>query len=82
MPKRKLRPVIRPGLNEQIREVRQTARLTQIELANAIGVTQRFISGLERGEKTPNIHHLIAIAEATGHAFAIDAETVVFSKSG
>lgn len=79
MPKRKPRPIIRSGLNEQIREVRKAAKLTQSELADAIGASQRFVSGLESGEKTPNIHHLIAIAEATGHTFAIDAETVIFA---
>ena len=72
------RKIIRPGLNEQLREVRKSAGLTQAELAAALGTSQRFVSGLESGEKTPNIHHLIAIAEATGHTFAVDAETVVF----
>jgi len=78
MPKRKPRQITRPGLNEKIREVRLAAKMTQRELADAIGHSQAFVHQLESGRTAPNVHHLIAIAEATGHTFAIDAETVIF----
>jgi hypothetical protein len=29
-------------------------------------ITKRFVVALERGEKTPNVRHLLAIAAATG----------------
>jgi len=80
MPKRKPRQITRPGLNEKIREVRLAAKMTQRELADAIGHSQAFIHQLESGDVRPNVHHLIAIAEATGHTFAIGADTVIFAE--
>ncbi|KKM88432.1 hypothetical protein LCGC14_1258830 [marine sediment metagenome] len=85
MPKRKPRKINRPALNQQIRQAREAAGLTQRELAAKFfgprkgSVSQRFIWGLESGDKEPNVHHLIAIAKATGHMFPIDADTVMFA---
>ncbi len=73
LPKRKRR---RPALNQQIREARLSAKLTQRQLADKLDVSQRFVCGLESGEKEPNVHHLIAICEVTGHTFAIGRDTV------
>jgi transcriptional regulator with XRE-family HTH domain len=80
MPKRKTRKIPRPALNQEIRDARLAAKLTQRELADAIGVSQRFVCGLESGEKEPNVHHLIAICKATGHTVGIDQDTVLFAK--
>ena len=79
MPKRTPRKISRPGLNEKIREVRTAAKMTQRELADAIGHSQAFVHQLESGQARPNLQHLIAIADATGHKFGYDGETVIFT---
>ena len=68
MPKRKT-------LNDEIREVRLAAGLTQYELGAAIKVPQDFLSRLEGGTKKLNARHLIAICKATNGTFVIDKNT-------
>ena len=53
--------------------------MTQRELADAIGHSQAFVHQLESGQARPNLQHLIAIADATGHKFGYDGETVIFT---
>ena len=38
--------------------------LSQIELAKASGVTNRFISDLEKGKKNPSLHTAVKISKA------------------
>lgn len=68
----------RPSLHGQIREARLAANMTQAELAKAMSVSQRFVFALESGDRTPNVHHLIAVCKATGCEFPIDKDIVVF----
>ncbi len=82
MPKREPRKPTRPALNIQIRDARLAAGMTQRDLGAELKVAQRFIWGLESGEKEPNVRHLIAICEATGCEFLIDSETVMFTAPG
>lgn len=52
-----------------IREARQAAGVTQKLLADALGVSQQYVSKLERGEMSPaNItaKNLLAIADILG----------------
>lgn len=52
-----------------IREARQAAGVTQKMLADALGVSQQYVSKLERGEMSPaNItaKNLLAIADILG----------------
>lgn len=47
-----------------VRVIREWRGLTQSDLARGSGVTQGFLSGLEKGEKEPRIVTLRAIAQA------------------
>lgn len=52
----------------QIRELRETAGLTQKALAERLGVSQQVIARLESGEAdNPTVTTLERIAKATGH---------------
>lgn len=51
---------------ERIRQARELRRLTQIELAAAIGVNQSAIAHFEANRSAPSAEHLKAIAAATG----------------
>jgi transcriptional regulator with XRE-family HTH domain len=51
---------------QTIKEHRETAGLTQFELALAVGVKPNTISAWETGRKEPRAVHLQAIARALG----------------
>jgi transcriptional regulator with XRE-family HTH domain len=58
--------ILKIGL--QIRDLRETAGLTQKALAQRLGVSQQVIARLESGEAdNPTVTTLERIAEATGH---------------
>jgi transcriptional regulator with XRE-family HTH domain len=52
---------------ELIRESRQKADITQLELARGAGTTQPAIAAYESGAKTPNLATLQRLLAATGH---------------
>lgn len=58
----------RQELNElfrqNLRQRRKALKMTQIELANQLGVDQGYISDLERGKVKPSLGTLAPIAEA------------------
>ena len=54
----------------QIRLGRKEARLSQAELANEVGVTQKTISRWETGKGAPDVDQLLTICEATGESWA------------
>lgn len=54
-----------PALGGRIRELRGFY-MTQIEVAGRIGVTQGYLSALERGEKEPGAAVLLAISREFG----------------
>ena len=73
MPKKKTPPT----LGQQIRTCRQAAGMLQVELGAALteeGVSQAFIVRLETDRARPNVHHLIAICQATDANFSIDGD--------
>lgn len=48
-----------------IRELRETrARLSQQDLADKAGISQKYLSGVERGERNPTLAVLGALAAA------------------
>ncbi len=55
-----------PVVGTRIRAARKGARLTQVELAKALGVEQAFLSKLELGKSDPRASALATIAEACG----------------
>lgn len=48
-----------------LKEARKRARLTQTELGEKLGVTQRTVSGWETGARQPDRRTIIAICKIT-----------------
>lgn len=53
-------------IGDRIREERESAGLTQLELANKIGITPQAVSQYERGIKNPKITAIYRFADAIG----------------
>ena len=53
-------------LNEKIYYYRKAAKLSQEELAEAVGVSRQAVSKWELGESTPELDKLLALARACG----------------
>jgi transcriptional regulator with XRE-family HTH domain len=49
-------------LGERIQRLRQAKGYTQDELATRCGITQKYLSDLERGEKAPSWETLVALS--------------------
>ena len=49
-----------------LRQVRQDANLTQLQLAETIGQTQSYVSKYENGEQRLDLIELEAVCKATG----------------
>lgn len=50
------------GLGERLQEQRQLKNLTQKEVAKAINVSAPIVSNYEKGERTPSLEVLMALA--------------------
>jgi transcriptional regulator with XRE-family HTH domain len=50
------------NLGKQIKDIRKSKNLTQAELANLSGITQTYLSQLERNKKEPNLSTLKTIS--------------------
>jgi len=53
-------------LGERLRKRRKTLKISQQELAEALGVTAQHISALEQGKRTPSLPFLAKLAEELG----------------
>ena len=62
---RKNRRLDLPAIGRRIRELRGFD-MTQAEFARSVGVTQSYLSALERGEKEPGAAVLLAISQEFG----------------
>ena len=49
-----------------LREVRRQAGVTQEQLAEALGITQSYVSEVERGKYPPSWKYLVGLANAIG----------------
>ena len=54
------------GIAENILASRMGARLTQEQLAEAVGVSRQTVAKWESGETSPDLEHAAALAEALG----------------
>jgi putative transcriptional regulator len=61
-------------VNNRVNELRINARMTQEELATALGVTRQTIIAIEKGNYTPSV--LLALKIAT--VFHVSVEEVFF----
>lgn len=53
-------------IGERIRKRRQALKITQQELAKALGVTPQHISGIEQEKRSPSLPFLSKLAEELG----------------
>ena len=58
-------------LAREVLSARLAARMTQAELARAIGTSQSRVSKWERGEEAPRVDALRRIAKATGRRLEV-----------
>ncbi|HEY0193857.1 MAG TPA: helix-turn-helix transcriptional regulator, partial [Kofleriaceae bacterium] len=58
----KTTPDVQRVLGRRIRLLREDHRLSQQQLADQLHLSQRYISELERGTKTPSLDTLVRIA--------------------
>jgi transcriptional regulator with XRE-family HTH domain len=49
-----------------LKEIRQESELTQVQLAESLGITQSFLSKIERGERIVDIVQLREICHCLG----------------
>ena len=54
------------GLGERIKERREELRLTQLQLAQALGVTPQHISVIEKNKRAPSLDSLAKLAHELG----------------
>jgi transcriptional regulator with XRE-family HTH domain len=59
-------PDLRGQLGARVRQLRQSKRLTQEQLAERAGLSQKFVGELERGRGNPTLTTLAALGEALG----------------
>lgn len=54
------------GLGERLREQRIALKISQKDVANAIGVSPAIVSNYENSERTPSVETLLALANLYG----------------
>jgi transcriptional regulator with XRE-family HTH domain len=54
------------GFGELLKEARQKAKLTQIELAEKVGIDHSYISKIEKGSYLPNRNTVLTIIDSLG----------------
>jgi len=54
------------GIGERIKTIRENKGLKQIELAEMAGISNSYLSDIEKGRTTPSIRTLTRLAEALG----------------
>jgi len=63
-------------LGTQIRDARSLARLSQQDLASAVGVARQAVSQWERGEQTPTDANLGALRQVLGASFGATTDAM------
>jgi transcriptional regulator with XRE-family HTH domain len=57
---------VRKALGEKLRDARESARLTQLDVATAAGVHVNFYARMERGEENPSFEKLQSVMKVLG----------------
>ena len=69
-PPREKRTARNANLGARLREVRRQRGITLKQVAEAVGVTESFVSQVERGTANPSVATLRRMAEALGETVA------------
>lgn len=64
MPDRKATPDFIPAVGQALRAERERLGLSQEALADAAGLDRTYLSGVERGSRSPNLRSLIKLSDA------------------
>ena len=56
----------RKALGERLRQAREKAKLTQLDVATAAGVHVNFYARMERGEENPSFEKLQSVMKVLG----------------
>lgn len=51
------------GLGERLQNLRKERRLSQKEVADALGISAAVVSNYESGERTPSLENLLSLAD-------------------
>ena len=70
------------NLNEQIKELRKKAALTQIEFAKRAGLGLRFVRELEQGKSTVRLDKLNQVLEFFGYHLEVKRNESKNTKEG
>lgn len=57
---------VRKTLGEKLRKARESAKLTQLDVATAAGVHVNFYARMERGEENPSFEKLQSVMKVLG----------------
>tara|TARA_B100001989_G_C24378517_1_gene383055 strand:+ start:328 stop:534 length:207 start_codon:yes stop_codon:yes gene_type:complete len=55
---------MKENISNQVQELRKQAKLTQVELAETVGVTRQTIISIEKGNYVPSIALALKLAQA------------------
>lgn len=64
MPTRKATPAFVAALGSALRAERERLELSQEELADKAGLDRTYLSGVERGDRCPNLRSLLKLTAA------------------
>jgi len=68
-PGRQSRPALtdyREAFGRTLREARDEVGISQEDLAHAIDMSRRYLSGIERGEANPTLDQIVRLADGLG----------------
>ena len=65
------------NLGQRIRQAREQARVSQVELARRIGISANALCSIEAGETDPRASRIVAIAQELG----VSTDTLLLGKS-
>lgn len=65
-----------PSAGSLLRQARDSARLSQSDVARRAGVAQSVISAYESGHREPSVSTLTRLIESTGHRLVLELEPI------
>lgn len=70
MPRKATTPPLVRAIGRALREERERRGLSQEELSHRAGLDRTFMSGVERGERSPNLRTVLRVTDALAVPFS------------